>query len=116
MQRPPISRIYVKIWPMAISEQEIRHIAALAKLDFKDEEDLKFLQGRLESIIDFAKIVQSLDTNSVNPTNQVTGLLNVFRDDVVKPYPEDRLAKMFSQVPNFRDGYVVVPHAIKRLK
>ena len=101
---------------MAISKEQIRHIAKLAKLDFRSEEELDFLALRLESILEFAKIVQDVNTDGVEPTNQVTGLVNVFREDIVEDYPEDMRRKMFSQVPNWKNGYVVVPHAIKRFK
>jgi len=101
---------------MSISKDEIKRIAGLAKLDFRDEAEVEMLRERLESIVDYAQMVQSVDTEGVSPTNQVTGLLNVYREDEVKPYPKEMREKMFSQVPVFRDGYVIVPNTITKLK
>ena len=60
----------------------VKHIAKLANLDLS-EEKLKEILPQLTSVIDFVSKVQSLNTNKVTETSQVTGLENVFREDIV---------------------------------
>ena len=67
-----------------LTEEQIRHIAKLARLKVSDAE-VKKLGKELPAILDYIAVLNELDTENVPPTAQVTGLLNVFREDVVKP-------------------------------
>jgi aspartyl-tRNA(Asn)/glutamyl-tRNA(Gln) amidotransferase subunit C len=67
-----------------LTSEEVVHIAKLAKLKLSDEEIKKF-QKQLSCIIVFVDELKKINTNNVVPTAQVTGLNNVFRDDVVIP-------------------------------
>lgn len=66
-----------------LTDDQIRHIAKLARLQISDEEVTKFAK-ELSSILDYIGILNELDTENVEPTAQVTGLSNVFREDEVK--------------------------------
>ncbi len=91
---------------MPISRQEVEHIAELAKLGLSPEEVERF-QEQLSAILDYAAILQSVDTEMVPPTAQVTGLTNIMRPDVARPSlpVEDVLAN----APSRRDDYFCVP-------
>ncbi len=39
----------------------------------------------LRSIIEYVNKIQEINTENVIPTSQVTGLENIFREDIVKP-------------------------------
>jgi aspartyl-tRNA(Asn)/glutamyl-tRNA(Gln) amidotransferase subunit C len=60
----------------------VAYVATLAKLD-PSEEDGKVLETQVESTIDYISRLAEIDTANVPPTSQVTGLKNVFREDVV---------------------------------
>lgn len=62
---------------------EVRHVADLAKLKLSDE-DLSKFHKQLTDIVDFVGKLQEVDTKNVEPTSQVTGLENVFREDKIK--------------------------------
>ncbi len=66
-----------------ISPKEVRHIAKLAKLELTDSEVKKF-SGELSDILGFFKALQKVKTDKVEETSQVTGLLNVVRDDEIE--------------------------------
>lgn len=68
-----------------ITEDEVRHIAKLAKLKLTDEEIVKF-QKELSNILTFVGKLEEVDTSGVEETSQVTGLTNVFGEDEVKVY------------------------------
>ncbi|MFH0851661.1 MAG: Asp-tRNA(Asn)/Glu-tRNA(Gln) amidotransferase subunit GatC [Candidatus Peregrinibacteria bacterium] len=69
---------------MPLSPAQVRHIAKLARLQISDAEVEKF--GReLSAILDYVAKLQKVSTKDVVPTAQITGLSNVFREDVIAP-------------------------------
>lgn len=58
----------------------MKHVAKLANLVLSNEEVKKF-QKQLSEILDYVAILKRVDTFGVEPTSQVTGLENVFRED-----------------------------------
>jgi aspartyl-tRNA(Asn)/glutamyl-tRNA(Gln) amidotransferase subunit C len=69
---------------MSVTIKEVEHIAALARLEFSDEEKEKFTH-QLNDILQYIEKLNELDTANVEPLSHVIELSNVFRDDVVKP-------------------------------
>ncbi|MBU0766333.1 Asp-tRNA(Asn)/Glu-tRNA(Gln) amidotransferase subunit GatC [Patescibacteria group bacterium] len=67
---------------MSLSKDDVKHIAKLARLNLKDSEVDKFTR-ELSSIIDYVDQLQEVDTKNVEPSEQVTGLTNGFREDKV---------------------------------
>jgi len=59
---------------------DIRHTAKLANLPLKKEEEEKFTD-QLSTILDYIKKLEEVDTKNVEPTSQVTGLVNITRND-----------------------------------
>jgi len=68
-----------------LSEEQVRHIAKLARITLTDAEVKKF-SGQLSGILDYMDILNEIDTKNVEPTLQVTGLKNVTRADEVKEF------------------------------
>lgn len=67
-----------------ISKDLVKHVADLANLGLSNKELIKF-RDQLSSILNFVNNLNQVDTTNVEPTSQVTGLVNVFRKDEVKP-------------------------------
>jgi len=67
-----------------LTDDDVRHIAKLARLAVSDAEVKKFVK-ELSSILQYVEMLNELDTENVEPTAQVTGLTNVFREDTVRP-------------------------------
>ena len=83
---------------MAIGSEEVKHVAGLAKLAFKDE------------IINMVQQLSEVDTTDVPVTTHVTDAINTLREDVaVKGTDRDLLMK---NVPQSQDGYIKVPAII----
>lgn len=60
---------------------DVAHIAKLANLPLSsDEEDMFATQ--LAEVLEYVKKLDVVDTSNVKETSQVTGLENVFRDDI----------------------------------
>ena len=67
-----------------LTEDQVRHIATLARLLISDEEVEQYAK-ELTSIFDFIEQLKEVDTSNVEATEQVTGLTNSLREDEVKP-------------------------------
>ncbi len=68
----------------SLTRDDVLHVAKLAKLDLTNEEVARF-QRQLSKIVDYISQLSEIDTSSLEPTSQTTGLENVFRKDEVKP-------------------------------
>jgi len=69
---------------MKLSHEEVRHIAELAKLGITDEEVEQFSE-QLSAILEYAEMINRLDTDAIPPTAQVIELRNIMRDDESRP-------------------------------
>jgi len=66
-----------------LSLEEVESIAELAKLTLTSEEKAMF-QEQLSAILDYAEMLQQIDTTDIPPTTSAIPLKNVMRSDVVK--------------------------------
>ncbi len=69
---------------MALTLEEVRHVAQLARLHLEREE-LITMQQQLSDILGYVDMLQEVDVTGVPPTAQVTDVVNVVRPDVVQP-------------------------------
>ncbi|MFC2575103.1 MAG: Asp-tRNA(Asn)/Glu-tRNA(Gln) amidotransferase subunit GatC [Candidatus Saccharimonas sp.] len=65
-----------------ITNDDVRHLAQLSSLQMPDVE-VELLRADIEKIINYINQLDELDTDGVEPTYQVTGLQNVWRDDEI---------------------------------
>src|SRR5262245_47279611 len=98
---------------MSIGPDVVRHIAALARLSFHDDEAER-LRGELEGMLAYFGQIAAVATDDVPPTSHVVPLENVMRDDVARGATDeerDALLRLsaessipFFRVPSFRQG------------
>jgi len=81
---------------MKLSAEEIKHIAELSRLDLSDEEVEKY-RVELGKILEYVKILNEVETKKVDITVQVSGLMDVFRKDEAKSWPQDELELALNQ-------------------
>lgn len=89
---------------------DIAHVAKLARLDLTDDE-MTHYRDQLGVILDHAALVQSLETDGVEPTAHPLQLVNGFREDVVTQSLDRN--EVLAQAPDTRDGYFVVPPSLE---
>jgi aspartyl-tRNA(Asn)/glutamyl-tRNA(Gln) amidotransferase subunit C len=95
---------------MAISREEVEHIAKLARLKF-NKEDLEKMAEELGKILDYVNKLKELDTENVEPTAHIVPVHNVFREDEVKPSMPREKALM--NAPFTEQGCFKVPKIIE---
>ena len=94
---------------ITISTSDIQHLASLSSLALTDDE-VDGLRQDLENIIGYIEQLGELDTAGVEPTYQVTGLENVWREDEVKPgISRDELLEL---APEKQNNQVKVPQVL----
>ncbi len=68
-----------------LSSDDVRNLARLARLRLTDSEVNSF-QEEISKILAYVEMLGDVDTNGLEPTYQVTGLVNVMREDKVTDY------------------------------
>ena len=89
-----------------ISEEQVRHVANLARLGLTDEE-VKRMGEQLGAILDSIEKIQELDLEDVPPTANPLNLTNVFRPD--EPRTELTREEALSTAPDPVDDLFAVP-------
>jgi aspartyl-tRNA(Asn)/glutamyl-tRNA(Gln) amidotransferase subunit C len=88
---------------------EVERVAKLARIGLSPEEITK-IAGELEQIVGFVEKLQSVDIEGVEPTDQVTGLVDVWREDEPKPGPGREA--LLANVPAQQEGYIKVKRVL----
>ena len=96
---------------MHLKKEDIEHIAKLARLDLTEEELEKYGQ-QLSGVLDYIDQLKEVDTENVEPTAQVTGLSNVFRDDEVKVWKDEERLAAINESHDTVDGFVKVKRVL----
>jgi len=91
---------------MAISRDEVLHVARLARLALTDDE-VERLTRELGAILDAVGVVSELDLAEIPPTSHPLALVNVWDED--EPRPSLPLDDVLANAPDREGGYFRVP-------
>lgn len=84
---------------------DVSHVAKLANLTLKPEEEKKF-EKQLSEILNYVDKLKEVNTKDVETTSQVTGLENVVRNDETKSSLIQKEA--LSNVKSQHNGFIKV--------
>lgn len=96
-----------------IARDDVKKLADLARLELSDSELDRYAHD-LEQILGYVEQLRDVDVTGVEPTSQVTGLMNVLREDIPNdelPVTGDELGQF---APAIRDGYLLVPQVLDK--
>ena len=84
---------------MALTSEQVRHVAALARLSLSAEEEQRYGQ-QLSAILDAVEQLKAVDTAHVEPTSHATLAAGLIRTDEVQVSlpPEKSLANAPAKV------------------
>ncbi len=91
---------------MALSREDVKHIAELARLELNAAE-LALYQEQLSAILEYAARLQTLDTTAISPTATALALHSVLRND--EPGATLPQAEALFNAPAAADGCFLVP-------
>ena len=95
---------------MAVTEDDVRRVADLARLHLSDEEKA-LLTEEFNRILSYMEKLDELDTREVEPTSHVVPVSNPLRADEAEAFP-DR-GEILALAPDIKDGYFRVPKIIE---
>jgi aspartyl-tRNA(Asn)/glutamyl-tRNA(Gln) amidotransferase subunit C len=93
---------------MAITRDEVLHVARLARLELTDDEIDRFTD-QLSAILEAVAKVSELDLSDVEPTAHPLDLVNVWAED--EPRPSLSVDEALANAPDRHDGFFKVPPA-----
>jgi aspartyl-tRNA(Asn)/glutamyl-tRNA(Gln) amidotransferase subunit C len=93
-----------------LTHDDVLKLARLARISLTDEEVDNFAE-ELSAILGYVEQLSAVDVSGLEPTNQVTGLTNVTREDVVKEYGYTP-ADLLKIVPNVQADQIKVKRMI----
>ena len=89
-----------------ISLDDIEKVSKLARIGLNDQETAD-MAIEVSSILSFVETIQAVNTDGIEPTSQVTGLTDVWREDEIKKSPVSP-KEILAGAPQVQDGYVKV--------
>ncbi len=90
---------------MPLTKDDVKKISELCRIKLSEEEIEKF-QKELSVVLEYVSELNKVDTEGVEEISQVTGLVNVLRDD--KPEFSDLREKIIKNFPESKDGFLKI--------
>lgn len=94
---------------MQVEKEDVLHIAKLASLKLKEEE-IEEYRKNLQDILNFANIVNGVNTENISETIGSTSNVNVFREDEVKTFEDE--AALLQNAPEKQNNMFSIPKVI----
>lgn len=91
--------------PRILEKDEVLKLAKLSRIELQDVE-VERLRAQLGSVLDYVEELKAVDTTGLLEVSQVTGLINVQRED--KPVMAENHEEIFAAAPEIKDGYFKV--------
>ncbi len=95
---------------MAITREEVLHVARLARLALSSEEADR-MREQLGDILAYIRQLDRLDTSGVVPTSHAVETGTPYRDDSVHPFGEKE--EILKNAPDREDDFFRVPRIIE---
>ena len=95
---------------MALTVDEVRHIARLARLRLTPDEERRYAE-QLSAILDYAARLSQIDTSAISPTASLSPFPSPLRPDVIQPsLPR---ARVLANASSAEDGLFRVPPVLE---
>ena len=94
---------------MALTREEVRKVALLARLELAEGE-LDAQAANLNNLLEQFEKLQALDVTGIEPTSHAIPMVNVLRDDVLRPSLSRD--EVLANAPEASDGCFVVPRVL----
>ncbi len=88
-----------------LTKEEVLKLAKLSRIALS-EADVEKFQKNLDTVLGYVDELKKVGTEGLKEVNQVTGLVNIQRDD--KAVMATNHTEIFAQAPETKDGYFKV--------
>ena len=93
-----------------LNREDVLKLARLARLELSEAE-IEEYSNELSEILQYVEQLQSADIDGLEPTNQVTGLTNITRDDEIRDYGY-KVADLQKNLPDSENNQIKVKRMI----
>jgi aspartyl-tRNA(Asn)/glutamyl-tRNA(Gln) amidotransferase subunit C len=95
---------------MAAAQIDVKYVAHLARIALTPDEEKK-LGAQLDNILGYIEKLRELDVTNVEPTAHAVPMVNVTRDDEIRPsLPHDEAMR---NAPKQANGLFIVPKIVE---
>lgn len=94
---------------MRVSREEVLHIANLADLNIQENEIDEYAKN-LQDILNFAEVINSVDTNNVTESIGTANNVNIFREDEIKEFADMEL--LLENAPEQENNMFKIPKVL----
>lgn len=94
-----------------LSQEEVKHIAQLARLDLNQKE-LEKIPSQLSDVLNYIAKLKEVNTANIKATAQVTGLENVVREDEVWDWDKDEVQVALNQALDLENREIKVKRVL----
>tara|TARA_Y100001970_G_C13906018_1_gene686078 strand:- start:310 stop:612 length:303 start_codon:yes stop_codon:yes gene_type:complete len=94
-----------------ITINQVKHIAKLSKLDIPDNK-LNYYADEMNKILDYFKIISTVDTTNVKPLTHIADTYNVTKDDVIDDCINTK--EFIDNCPESFGNYIKVPKVLDK--
>lgn len=78
---------------MKLEKEKVKHIAKLARIELSEQDKEKYSK-ELTTILNFVEKLNEVETKDIEPTYQVSRVVNSFRnDEAIKSNKQEKLIK-----------------------
>jgi len=91
-------------------KKAVEYVAALAKIDIKEEEK-NYLSDQLSKILDYIDKLKEVDTEGIEPLRGLHHRKNILREDEVKPFPDRE--NILDNFPLRDQDHIKIPKVIE---
>ncbi|HLK56791.1 MAG TPA: Asp-tRNA(Asn)/Glu-tRNA(Gln) amidotransferase subunit GatC [Chthonomonadaceae bacterium] len=95
---------------MALSREEVRKVALLARLELTDDE-IDEQAKHINDLLKTFETLQQLDVTGIEPTSHSIPIVNVLRED--RTLPSLPREAVLANAPEARDGCFIVPRIVE---
>ncbi len=95
---------------MAITRDEVLHVARLARLSLEPER-LETLQAQMAGILEYVRALSTLDVRDVVPTSHAVDMGTPFREDAAVPFGDKE--EILKHAPDRESDFFRVPRIIE---
>lgn len=95
---------------MAISRDEVKYIAGLARLTLTEKE-IELYAQQLSDILGYIEQLNELDVDNIEPMSHVLDIINVMRED--KQLPSLTREEVMANAPDHDGVHFKVPRVVK---
>lgn len=93
-----------------ITTEEVKHIAALSRIEFSDGE-CEDMRLHLSKVLGYFETLDGVDVSDVPATAHILSAVNVLRDD--EPQPSMENDELLKNAPKAEDGAYIVPRVVE---